>query len=271
MFGIESRAWLLIGAVVSYFLPACAHAQDADLAKQLSNPVGSLISVPFQSNFDRGIGADDKGQKFYVNFQPVIPISLNPDWNIISRTILPIASQNDIFAGSGHQFGLGDTLQSFFLTQKAVGPSGIIWGVGPAILLPTATDRLLGGEKWAAGPTGVILKQVGGWTYGVLANHVWSFAGDRARADISNTFLQPFLSYTTADAWTFGINSESNYNWTAHEWSVPINVTVSKLVTIGQQPVSIGSGLRYWASTPDSGPKGLGARFSVTFLYPVAK
>lgn len=245
-----------------------AHAQDADLAKKLSNPVSSLISVPFQSNYDRGLGPDGEGEKFYVNFQPVVPVSLGPDWTVVSRTIVPIVSQDEIFPGSGDQFGLGDTLQSFFFTPKAPGPGGIIWGVGPAILLPTATDDLLGGEKWAAGPTGVVLKQSGPWTYGVLANHVWSFAGNEARADISNTFIQPFLSYTTSDAWTYGLNLESSYTWIDDVWSVPLNLTVSKLLTIGDQPVSIGGGVRYWLESPDAGPEDFGARLSVTFLYP---
>lgn len=244
------------------------YAQEADLAKKLSNPISSLISVPFQGNYDRGMGPDDEGDKYYVNFQPVIPVSLGPDWTMVSRTIVPIVDQHDVFPGSGDQFGLGDTLQSLFFTPKAPGPGGIIWGVGPAILLPTATNDLLGGEKWAAGPTAVVLKQTGGWTYGVLANHVWSFAGDESRADVSNTFLQPFLSYTTADAWTYGINLESSYTWIDEEWSVPLNLTVTKLLKIGDQPVSVGGGVRYWLDSPEGGPEGFGARLIVTLLYP---
>lgn len=258
-FGILALQWAQM---------SIAHAQDAELAKKLSNPVSSLISVPFQSNYDRGIGPDGEGEKFYVNFQPVVPISLGPDWTVVSRTIVPIVNQDEIFPGSGDQFGLGDTLQSLFFTPKSPGPSGIIWGVGPAILLPTATDDLLGGEKWGAGPTGVVLKQSGPWTYGVLANHIWSFAGDNARADISNTFIQPFVSYTTADAWTYGVNLESAYTWIDDVWSVPLNLTASKLTKIGDQPVSIGGGVRYWLTSPDAGPEGFGARLSVTFLYP---
>ena len=242
----------------------------ADLAKQLSNPVASLISVPFQFNYDTGYGPAD-GDKAYVNVQPVIPISLNEDWNLISRTIVPIAWQNDIAGDSGDQFGLGDIVQSLFFSPKAVGPSGIIWGVGPVALVPTATDPLLGGEKWGIGPTAVVLRQSGGWTYGALANHIWSFAGDDSRANVNATFLQPFITYTTPDAWTFALNTESTYNWTAETWSVPINASVSKLVHFGDQPVSLQAGVRYWAESPASGPEGFGGRLGVTFLFPTGR
>lgn len=246
-----------------------AHGQshEADLAKQLSNPIASLISVPFQFNYDTGYGPAH-GEKAFVNVQPVIPITLNEDWNLISRTILPIAWQNDIAGATGTQFGLGDTTQSLFFSPKEPGPGGIIWGVGPVFLFPTATDPPLGGEKWGAGPTGVALKQDGPWTYGMLANQIWSYAGDSERLDVNATFLQPFVSYTTHDAWTFTLNTESTYNWESEEWSVPINFIVSKLVTLNRQPVSLQAGLRYWATSPEGGPDGFGGRFAITFLFP---
>ncbi|WP_395396497.1 hypothetical protein [Novosphingobium sp. BL-8A] len=259
----------IIGATISVSADAQEQsAQEASLAQKLSNPISSLVSLPFQSNYDGKIGPDNDGEKFQVNFQPVVPISFNSNWNMISRTILPIISQSDVVAGSGSQLGLGDTTQSFFFTPKAGRAGGIIWGAGPVILLPTATDKFLGGGRWGAGPTGIALKQSGSWTYGMLANHVWSIAGDDVRAGISSTFLQPFLSYTTHNAWTFGVNLESSYNWKADEWAVPANLTVSKLLKFGKQPVSIGGGIRYWISSPDNGPEGLGARLSVTFLFP---
>jgi hypothetical protein len=245
------------------------HAQDSstDLAKKLSNPIASLISVPFQFNYDHGYGPLD-GDKATLNIQPVIPMSLNEDWNLISRTILPVTWQNDIAGPSGSQFGLGDVVQSFFLSPAKPTGSGIIWGAGPVFLIPTATDDLLGGEKWGAGPTVVALKQEGPWTYGVLANHIWSFAGSDDRSDISSTFVQPFLSYTTPDAWTFALNTESTYDWEAEEWSVPINFTVSKLVKIDKKPISLTAGVRYWAAAPENGPEGVGFRLAVTFLFP---
>lgn len=261
------KIFLALAAMVPFVTPATAQDSGADLAKKLSNPIASLISVPFQFNYDHGYGPLD-GDKTTLNIQPVIPISLNEDWNLISRTILPVTWQDDIAGPSGTQFGLGDIVQSFFLSPAKPAESGIIWGAGPVFLIPTATDDLLGGEKWGAGPTIVALKQDGPWTYGILANHIWSFAGNSDCSDVSSTFLQPFLSYTTPDAWTFALNTESTYDWKAEQWSVPINFTVSKLVTIDKQPISFTAGLRYWAEAPENGPEGLGVRLAVTFLFP---
>jgi len=235
------------------------------LAKQLANPVASLISFPFQLNYDQDIGPRDDGERFLLNVQPVIPFSLNEDWNLISRTILPIVSQEDIFPGAGDQTGLGDVVQSLFFSPVQ---SPLVWGVGPVFLIPTATEDELGGEKWGIGPTGVALRQSGPWTYGGLANHIWSFAGDDDRADVNATFLQPFVSYTTPSAYTYALNTESTYDWEAEKWSVPVNLAVSKVTRFGGQLMSIGAGLRYWVESPRSGPEGLGFRITITPLFP---
>ncbi|HSR74397.1 MAG TPA: hypothetical protein VLL31_06100 [Sulfurovum sp.] len=226
-----------------------------------------MISVPIQYNYDQDIGPDDTGSKTTVNIQPVIPISLNDDWNVISRTILPVVWQDDIFTGAGSQSGLGNVLQSFFFSPKLPTENGWIWGVGPAFLLPTATNDLLGVDEWGAGPTIVALKQESGWTYGLLANHIWSGADDKHQA-MSNTFLQPFLSYVTKDAVTYTLNSESTYDWRSEQWTVPFNGMVSKVMKVGDQLVSVGGGLRYYAESPETGPEGWGVRFIFTFLFP---
>jgi hypothetical protein len=240
----------------------------AELAKKLANPISSLISVPIQVNYDENIGPREKGSQLRINIQPVIPISLNDNWNLISRTILPIIDQDDIlFEGRG-ETGLGDIVQSLFFSPKAPTSGGLIWGVGPVALLPTATDDELGGEKWGLGPTVVALKQEGPWTFGMLANHIWSVAGDDDRADVSATFVQPFLSYITKTHTTLGLNTESTYDWNAEQWSVPVNLTVNQLLKLGTQPIQLGGGVRYWAESPDNGPEGWGFRFQLTFLFP---
>ena len=248
--------------LLAFTLPALA--EDADLAMKLSNPVAALISVPIQSNYDFGIGPGD-GTKWTTNVQPVIPFGLNADWNVISRTILPIIDQQGILPGGvADETGLGDVVQSFFFSPKSSDP---IWGVGPVFLIPTATDEILGSEKWGAGPTIVVLKQSGPWTCGALANHLWDFAGDDDRAPVNATFLQPFVSYTTPQATTFTCNVESTYDWNGNQWSVPFNFIVSQLVKLGDQPVQFSAGVRYYAEKPDGGPE-WGLRLGLTFLFP---
>ena len=247
---------------------AAPDADDAEaLAKKLANPVAALISVPFQANYDRGYNPDHDGSVSKVNVQPVVPFTLNEDWNLISRTILPIISQEQVGPGTGQQQGVGDITQSlFFSPAKPV--NGWIWGAGPVFLIPTATNPLLGAGKTGLGPTAVVLRQDGPWTTGALANHIWSEAGDSDRASINATYLQPFVAYTTREAWTYTLNTESTYDWNQQEWSVPVNAMVSKVTRIGSQLVSIGAGVRWWVDSPPGGPEGWGARLTFTLLYP---
>ncbi len=241
-------------------------AKAEALAKATQNPVASLISVPLQNNFDCGGGPNDDGFRYLLSVQPVIPFSLNEHGNVISRTILPYVYQEKII-GTSSQSGLADTSQSFFFSPVKPTAGGWIWGAGPALQLPTATDDLLGEEKWGAGPTGVILKQQGPWSYGMLANHIWSFAGESGRDDVNRTFLQPFVSYTTKTFTTFGMNTECSYDWEHEQWIVPINASVQQLLKVGKQPIALQVGGRYYAEGPSGGPE-WGLRFQLTLLFP---
>ena len=245
--------------------PAWAQEGNADLANKLSNPISDLISVPFQFNYDCCFGPEDGG-RFLLNIQPVVPIRLDPDWTLIVRTIFPVINQNETVLGTGDHFGLGDTTQSFFFSPTPR-PGGIIWGVGPAIYWPTASNTYLGPRKWGAGPTIVVLKQASGWTYGILANHIWSFAGESDTADVNSTFLQPFIVYGWPDSTTLGLNTESTYNWVTDEWTVPVNLTLGHIFRLGMRPVNFQIGARYYAVTPQDGPR-WGIRFAMTFLFP---
>lgn len=240
--------------------------QKAELAKKLNNPVASLISVPIQNNWDFGIGPAD-AMRFTANIQPVIPVSISEDWNVIVRTILPVIYAESPVPGGDSTWGLGDTTQSFFFSPKAPTKHGWIWGAGPVFYWPTSTDDVLGPGKVGAGPTAVLLKQEHGWTYGILANHLWSFAGQGDTPDINATFLQPFVAFTTKTYTTFTLNTESTYNWDSHDWTVPLNLMVAQLVKIGKMPVQFQIGGRYYAERPMNGPD-WGVRFAVVFLFP---
>jgi len=257
-------------AVALTTAPRAASTQDNadELAKKLSNPVASLISVPMQYNVDFDIGSES-GTKHYLNVQPVIPHSLSEHTNLTTRVIMPVIYQDNVFGNSGDQFGLGDTTPSFFFSPKEpVG--GWIVGAGPVFLLPTATDELLGSEKWGAGPTVLALQQTpDGWTYGALVNHIWSFAGDDDRSDLSNTFIQPFLARQFPGGRTVTVNVESSYDWKGEQWNVPLNLSYSKVTKLGSQMLSWAGGVRYFVETPGDGPE-WGVRLVLTLMFPGA-
>ena len=260
--------WLIFLSAITLIPPAVHAQENAELAMTLQNPVAALISVPFQLNYDRNIGPGDDGDRWTLNIQPVIPVGISQEWNLITRVIVPVVWQSDIYPGAGSQSGIGDVVASAFFSPKTPTSGGWIWGAGPVFLLPAGSDDLLTMDKWGTGPTAVLLKQTGPWTYGALVNHVWSFAGGDDSADISATFLQPFLSYTTPAALSFIVNSESTYDWKNETWSAPVNAVISKVASVGSRTMSFSAGVRYWVDSPGGGPEGLGFRLVAVLLIP---
>jgi len=259
-------------AVAALFAPALAAAQGGaeDIAKQLSNPIANLVSVPFQFNWEEGVGFED-ATRTVLNVQPVVPFTLNDDWNLIGRWIMPFVSQPALAPGLESSYGLSDIVfSSFFSPSQSKG--GFTWGVGPVVGLPMTDDPTLGAGKWTAGPTVVLLKQQGPWTFGFLGNHLWSIAdsSDADRPDVSKTFLQPFLTYTTPGAVSFAVNTEATYDHEAadgDEWTVPINVSVSKVTQFGPFPFSIQGGYGYFVDAPSIGPERK-LRIAFTLILP---
>lgn len=266
------RSWSILPLLLAGAMPLVVHAEsptatnskpaDADsLAKALSNPVAALISVPFQYNYDQIWG--EEGYRHSLNVQPVIPVSISEHWNMISRTIVPIIYQNDVVPGTD-QFGIGDTVQSLFFSPKEPSASGLIWGVGPVVRLPTGGDGL-GTDTWAAGPTGVVLKQEGPWTYGALFNHLVDVGG--GNTETNATFVQPFLSRGIGKGRTLGLNLEATYDWETDQATVPVNFSYTKVSKLGSQMISYSAGARAYLDAPQGGPD-WGVRFVMTLLYP---
>ncbi len=251
---------------------AGAPGGGAGLSQALANPISSLFVYPFQNNFTWGAGPQDEGFRYLLNFQPVMPFRLDDDWNLIVRTVIPLVSQHDLLPIPGRQYGLSDTLQSFFLSPAKPTRGNITWGAGPALQYPTATSPLLGSQKWAAGPTGVVLRVKGPWTYGLLANHLFSYAGNSDRADVNQTFFQPFVAYTLQKrplkGVTLSANNQSVYNWEAREWAlIQAQLGASKVYNVGGQLVQLAlAGL----VQPEIafGGSAWGVQFTVAFVYP---
>lgn len=246
---------------------AVAPAPDdaGELAKKLSNPVAAMISVPFQFNFDTGYGPKE-ADRWTLNVQPVIPFDLSSEWNLIVRTILPVIHQGSPADGVDSDFGMGDVTQSFFFSPVEKF-DGWILAVGPAVLWPTGTTPGLRSEQLGLGPTALALRQEHGWTYGILANHIWGVTQSDDHDEVNATFLQPFISYQWPTATTLAFNTESTYDWTNEQWTVPLNLILSQIIKVGGKPVQLSLGGRYYAESPEDGPE-WGVRFVVTLLFP---
>ncbi len=240
-------------------------ADDADaLRKAAQNPIANLISVPFQNNANFDVGPYHRPQNV-LNFQPVIPIHVTDDWNLITRWITPIIYQPRISPTEGAEFGLGNLSPAFFLSPAHSGE--IIWGVGVQTWLPTATDKNLGINKWGAGPAAVALTIQGPWVIGVLANNVWAGTTDQR---VSTLTVQPFVNYNLPHGWYLTSSPVITANWVAkndERWTVPIGGGIGRLFKVDKLPINTQLQAFYNVVRPTDGPSWT-LRFQLQFLFP---
>jgi len=252
---------------------------EEELAKTSQNPAANLISVPFQNNLYFDVGPLEKTE-YVLNIQPVVPFSLNSNWNVITRTIVPIISMpaflsDDVpglpsFAPDDERTtGLGDIQLTTWLSPAK--PSKFSWGLGPVFQFPTATDDVLGAEKWGIGPSAVGVIMQGPWVAGALMNNIWSFAGDNDREDVNQFTLQPFVNHNFPRGWYLTSSPIITANWKADEagdrWTVPVGGGFGKVMKIGKLPINCQVQAFYNVEKPDLGPDWQ-LRFSVQFLFP---
>lgn len=270
-------AFVVLGCILSA-LTTPAGAQDqstSDLAAAAQNPVADMISLPFQNNTFFGVTEDDKVANV-LNIQPVYPINAG-DWNVITRTIVPIIYIPDPTSGideipsgdrPGSATGLGDINFTAFLSPAK--PGSLIWGIGPTVTVPSATDDELGSEKWSAGPSAVALMTPKPWLFGVLARNIWSFAGDSDRDNVNQFLLQPFVNYNLDDGWYLTSSPIITANWEADSsdrWSVPVGGGFGKIFRIGKQAMNASVQSYYYVESPELGPD-WALRFQLQFLFP---
>ena len=254
------------GVLAAVFLATSVQAQTpapaasgspsaAELARKAQNPVADMISVPFQLNWNFNTGPLDKGQQI-LNIQPVIPFTLNDDWNLITRTILPVISQPAFSSGQSRENGIGDINLTAFFSPKKPTESGWIWGAGPAVIMDTASDDRLGQGAWSVGPSAVFLKMPGDWVVGGLVSQVWSVSEDEGRPDVNQMLIQPFINYNfpkhPGRYLTFSPVITANWEASSsNTWTVPLGLGIGQIVKPGKVPLNLQIGAFYNVIRPD--------------------
>ena len=259
-------AWAA-GGLLAVHRAALADDTEA-LAKAAQNPIANMISLPFQNNTTLNTGAEKQAQNV-LNIQPVIPVKLDADWNLITRTILPVVSQPGFVPGQDRVNGLGDTQVELFVSPAKSGK--LIWGLGPILQLPTNSNNVLGTKKWGIGPAAVLLTSEGHWLYGVVATNVWSFAGPGDAAPINQMLVQYFVNYNFAEGWYATTSPDITANWKApnsNRWTVPIGGGFGKIFKIGDQPMNGQVQAFYNVVSPDNVGGNWTIRAQLQFLFP---
>ncbi len=264
---------IIVGVILAALAASPVLAQDYDatkLAKAVQNPVADLISVPLQYNANFGVGPGD-GTQHVLNIQPVYPVKLNADWNLITRTIVPLISQPALAPGQDRENGLGDIQLSLFVSPAK--SAGLIWGAGLIMQFDTASDDVLGQGKWGLGPAAVALKMQGPWVYGALINNVWSVGGDDNRSDVNQMLIQPFVNYNFPQhpGRYLTFSPIITANWEANSsntWTVPLGLGIGQILKAGKLPLNVQASAYYNVEKPDVTGADWQLRLQVALLLP---
>lgn len=241
---------IIFAVVTVYALPSSGADKthsNTELAKAAQNPLASMISLPFQNNTNFGYGDDDTQNT--MNIQPVWPFKLNENWNLVTRTIIPVVSNPALTPSDDRTNGLGDTSFTGWISPSV--PSKLLWGLGPSVTIPTSTDDDLGAGEWAVGPSVVLLSMPGNWVVGSLISNVWGVSGDE---DINFFTWQPIVNYNLSEGWYLAFVPIVTADWEAdsdQRWTVPVGGGVGKIFRIGKQPINMSTHVYYNAIKPD--------------------
>lgn len=239
-----------------------------ELAKKSQNPVEDMISVPFNNSFNFGYGIHNNTQ-YILDLKPVIPFHLSHSFNLITRTIIPFNHQPNLIPMRSYINGIGDINPSFFLSPAQ--PGKIIWGIGPTIFLPTASNKQIGQGKYSLGPSLVILSMPGSWVIGLLTFNAWSIAGDTNRANVNEFEFQYFINYNFPHGWYITTQPIITADWTAtsnNRWTVPIGIGGGHVFKIGPQPLNVSLQAYNNIKTPKNIGPNWQLQFNVTLLFP---
>jgi hypothetical protein len=259
-------ALIAMSLLCTFAVPTRAQ-ESQDIAKQAQNPIASLVSVPFENDFNPHTGVN-KEDSYVLEMKPVVPFRLSNDWTLITRTIIPVIQVPDLAPGISGTTGLGDIQESLFLSPAKAGP--VIWGAGPAISFPSATQSILGTKKLSIGPNVVVLRTQGHWLFGTLAQNLWSVEGPSARPDVNQMLLQPFVNYNLRHGWYLTSSPIITANWEVRpneRWVVPVGGGVGRIVRFGKQPVNVYTQFFGNVKRPD-GTSSWSVRFQMQFLFP---
>ncbi len=239
--------------------------EEIELLKELDNPFSNLIRINMRNDWDFGIGQAN-AMRYTATLNPAIPFSLNDRWSLIVRTQVPAVYAEAPRSDTRSKVGLGDINQAFYFSPNKT-MARWIWGAGPGFRFPSASEHGLGGEKWAAGPSLAVLQQRNGWTYGVLVNHLWSFAGHDSTPEVNATSVTPFVSHITRRTTSFQVSAGSVYDWRLKQQTLPVEISTTQVLKIGKQDVSFSLGGRYYIEKATGGPD-WGMDFTVSLLFP---